>query len=210
MSLTRRRAEVIRVFERYLVEVVERYDLCPWARSAREQGQLGVEVLWGTPSIEEWVDAAERELARPGVKVAMVLAPQLAGGQPALRTVREQIVVRIPRTGVADFHPEAPLDLTTPARLVPFIRRSPDPLIQMVPLAILDSVRGASGGSNIAQQAQILGGLAPPPRPDLAARIAAANHATVVASHDEIVRTLADIAEDRARSYAALEITSSR
>ena len=35
-----RAAEVRRILERYLVEVVERHALCPWARSARERGEL--------------------------------------------------------------------------------------------------------------------------------------------------------------------------
>ncbi|MBL0219879.1 MAG: hypothetical protein IPQ07_39190 [Myxococcales bacterium] len=210
MSPSARRAEVIRVFERYLVEVVERYDLCPWARGAREQGQVGVDVVWGTPSGEAWVAAAQAQLARPGVRVVMVIAPELAGGPAALRKVRELMVARIPSAGIADFHPESPLDLATPARLVPYLRRSPDPLIQLVPLSILDQVRGPRTGSGIATQAQMLGGLVPPSRPDLADRIAAANHTTVLEVQDELAKTLADIAEDRARSYAKVEITSSR
>jgi len=210
VSLTPRRAEVIRVFERYLTEVVERYDFCPWARLSREGGELGVDVLWGTPTVDAWVSACQTLLARPETRVVMVIAPQLEITPSDLHGLRAEVAARVPTAGVADFHPEATIDLTTPARLVPYIRRSPDPLLQLVPFALLDQVRGSHVSAKRAEQAQILGGLAALPRPDAATRIAAANHATVSADPDEMARTLASIAADRAESYARVGITSSR
>jgi hypothetical protein len=82
-------------------------------------------------------------------------------------------------------------------------------MLQLVPLAILDVVRASPPIADRTQQAQILGGLAAPPRVDAAERIAAANHATVSAARDAIVQTLADIAADRQRSYARVGITGS-
>ncbi len=32
-------AEVLRLHERYAVEIVERWNVCPWARRAREAGE---------------------------------------------------------------------------------------------------------------------------------------------------------------------------
>lgn len=210
MPLPSRRAEVIRVFERYLVEVVEHYDFCPWARGAREQGELGVEVLWGAPTLEAWVAAARALLARPQTRVAMVIAPELSIGSSALHGLRAEVGAHVPAAGIADFHPEASIDLTTPARLVPFVRRSPDPLLQFVPFALLDSVRGSGTTTMLGHQAQILGGHAAPPRPDPAARIASTNHATVSAAPEEIARVFDSIAADRAASYARVGITLSR
>ncbi len=210
MSLSARRAEVIRVFERYLTEVVERYDFCPWARLCREGGELAVEVLWGTPTVAEWVAACQQLLARPETRVAMVIAPELSIGSSELHGLRAEVSAGVPSAGVADFHPEATIDLVTPARLVPFIRRSPDPLLQLVPFALLDQVRANPSAARLAQQAQILGGHAIPPRPDAAARIAAANHATVSAAPEDVTRTLDSIAADRKASYARVGITSSR
>ena len=197
------------MFERYLVEVVEKYDFCPWARGARDKGEMAVEVVWGTPTVEAWVTAAAELLGRPGIVVAMVIAPELSITASELHGVRGEVAARIATAGVAEFHPLATLDLVTPARLVPFVRRSPDPLLQLVPLALLDSVRATSPALR-AKQAQILSGRAAPPRPDAAARIAAANHATVSAAHAEIERTLDAIAADRAETYAALGINASR
>ena len=51
-------AEVRRILDRYVVEVVESFHLCPWAKSARLGGEVAVEVLWGEPSVDAWVEAA--------------------------------------------------------------------------------------------------------------------------------------------------------
>ena len=146
-------AEVRRILDRYLVEVVEAYDLCPWARSARLAGEITVDIVWGAPPIDAWVDAGAIALARPATRVAMIVAPELAIDREAFGTVRDAVAARIPTAGVAHFHPAAPLDLVSPSRLVPFVRRAPDPLLQLVPLAILDAVRGAPPAAGRAQQA---------------------------------------------------------
>src|SRR4029077_16934252 len=97
------------------------------------------------------------------------------------RALRDRVAAAIPTAGVADFHPDAPLDLATPARLVPFLRRAPDPLLQLVPLALLDAVRAPPPVADLVRQAQILGCRAEPARGDIADRIAGANHARISA-----------------------------
>jgi hypothetical protein len=196
-------SEVRRILERYLVEVVEAYELCPWAKSARENGELTVDIVRGTPSIGEWVVAANAALATPTTRVAMIVAPDLSIDRDAFSRVRDEVAARIPTAGVAHFHPDARLELASPAKLVPFVRRSPDPLLQLVPLAILDSIRNTPPPPAIAQQTQMLGGHAAAPREDVAERIARVNHATVIANLDAITRTLDDIARDRATAYSA-------
>lgn len=198
---------MLRLLDRYLVEVVEAFELCPWARPARLNGELAVSVLFGEPALAEWIAAAQELLARKRVLVAMVVAPEFTG---ELRTLRDRVAAAIPTAGVADFHPDAPLDLATPARLVPFLRRSPDPLLQLVPLALLDAVRAAPPAADRARQAQILGGRAEPPRGDVADRIAAANHARVAADPAALAARFAELAADRARSYARVGISASR
>jgi hypothetical protein len=204
-----RPAEVRRILERYLVEVVERHALCPWARAARERGELAVGILWGEPAVDAWVAEAGRLLAGAGTRVAMVVAPEAALTRPGLAALRDQVAARLPAVGVAEFHPDAALDLATPARLVPFLRRSPDPMLQVVPLALIDDARAtrAAGAPGLAQQAAMLGGLAAPAR-ELADEIAAANHATVAAAHAAIHTVLDDIAADRRAAYARAGISS--
>jgi len=203
-------AEVHRILGRYLVEVVEAHALCPWARTARTGGELGIAILWGTPDLAAWTAAAERVLAGPAIRVAMIVAPELAIAPGAFRAVRDAAAARLPAAGIADFHPDAPVDLASPARLVPFLRRSPDPMLQLVPLAILNTVRAAPPIAERSYQAQILGGHAPPPRGDVATQIASANHATVTAQHAVIAATLDAIAADRRTAYARVAITSCR
>lgn len=201
-------AEVRRILDRYLVEVVEAYELCPWARAARLAGEVTVGIVWGAPAADAWVAAATAALARPTTRVAMIVAPELGIDREGLRLVRDAVAARIPDAGVAHFHPDAPLDLASPARLVPFLRRAPDPLLQLVPLALLEAVRGAPPAVARAAQAQILGGLAAAPREDVAERIARANHATVTRDHATIAATLDAIAADRRAAYARAGITA--
>jgi hypothetical protein len=210
MVAVTRPAEVLRILERYLVEIVERYELCPWARGAREHGEIAIGILWETPALEDWIAEAEARLAEPCARVAMVVAPELAISPGALRALRDQVAARIPSAGVADFHPSAELDLASPARLVPFLRRSPDPLLQLVPLSLIETVRAAPPTADRAQQAAMLGGHGGAPRGEVGARIAADNHATVARAHAAITAALDDIAADRRASYARVGIRSSR
>ncbi len=194
-------AEVHRIWGRYLVEVVEAFELCPWARSARVSDEIAIGIVPGTPDDGAWVACATELLARPTTRVAMVVGPELAIEPLALRVVRDRVAAAMPHAGVADFHPAGALDLATPARAVAFARRSPDPMLQLVPLALLRAVREPPPVADRARQAAILRGTAPEPELGVADRIAATNHATIAARHAEIAAVLADIARDRAASY---------
>jgi hypothetical protein len=200
-------AEVLRVLDRYLVEVVEAYGLCPWARQARLGGELAVEVLWGQPELAEWQEAAQALLARPKTRVAMVVAPELAETTGGLRGTREQVSRIVKGAGVAEFHPDGSRDTQTAARMVPFVRRSPDPLLQFVPFEILESVRSSTALTDLAEQAKLLGGVSTAPREDIGDRIAETNHARVIKDLAAFDATLDDIAADRRRSYARVGIS---
>ena len=74
---------------------------------------------------------------------------------------------------------------------------------KLVPLELLASVRTLPMSMERAQQAQLLGGGSlVAPKPDIAERIALANHTTVTAERAQIIATLEAIAADRDRSYA--------
>lgn len=203
-------AAVLHVLTRYLVEVVERHELCPWARGARERRELAIGILWGTPELADWTGEARHLLATPGVRVALVVAPELAIARPAFSHLRDQVAARLPTAGIAEFHPDAELDTSSPARLVPFLRRAPDPLLQLVPLVELEAVRGAPVPADRSAQAQILGGHAPPPRRSITTRIADDNLATAQRAGEDMRLTLEAIAMDRRRRYARAGITSNR
>jgi hypothetical protein len=188
---------------RYLVEVVEAFGLCPWAQPARVGGEVGVRVGWGAAvSVDDAAALARAALAEPGAAVAMVVLPELAGGRAAIEALRDGVAHAVREAGVAAFGPHGALELTSPAKLVPYLRRSPDPLLQLVPFAILDEARrSAPGLPDRAAIARALAGQAPPPEPSVADRIAARNLATVRRDPAALARALDDLARDRAASY---------
>ncbi len=207
--VTERFTEVRRLLDRYIVEIVETYGFCPWAKPARLGGEIAVDVLWGTPARDAWATTAEQLLARPSTRVAMIIAPELAATPADLRAIRDLVAARLPGLGIAEFHPEATLDLGSPGRLVPYLRRSPDPMLQLVPLSLLESVRAYPAVIDINEQAQMLGGLVPPLRGDVADALAVESHATMIANEARVAATLEDIAADRRRSYARAGIAIS-
>lgn len=210
--------EARRVHDRYLVEVVEAFGLCPWAREARTTGRVNVHVTFVTVSdpllLLAEVDACMRDSA---TEVGMLICPMLPVSARTFRhlaaAVRAAEEARRPRgeqqIAIADFHPIAAADLTTPERLVPFLRRSPDPMLQIVRAEVLARVRRTEDhGTSYVDPAQ-LAALAldqlKPPAPSLAARVAQSNMRAVRSCGvDTLEAVLSDIHADRNRAYATL------
>jgi hypothetical protein len=111
---------------------------------------------------------------------------------------------------IADFHPDAPADLGSPARLVPFIRRSPDPTLQLVRHSVLLAARhGERSGTRFVDAALIASGaldeLQEQGREPLHARLARENYTSVQRlGIDRVATVFDDILRDRDRSYARL------
>ncbi len=136
--------------DRYLREFVEALELCPFARRCRETGRLARRVLrGGRPG--EATAAAVRELeakAEEQVEVALLIYPELEGGLHALEELRDEVRRSLRLFHCVAFHPDLPMDLSDENRAVSFLRRSPDPTLQLVRIATLDRVRsGRPAGS---------------------------------------------------------------
>src|SRR4051812_44958184 len=118
--MTTFRTEAERLLRRYMVEVVERFGLCPWARSARENGEIAVEV---NEDPADALAAADRVIATPRMTVGMVVLARAPLDTRALRRLRDQVIAaragRDPAIGVADFHPDAAPDFSDNARAIP-------------------------------------------------------------------------------------------
>src|SRR5689334_23066675 len=75
--------EVIRIYERYAREVVERFDFCPWASRARREGAAEPHVLLGadptdfSPSLQ----AIAAFAARPTLSVGLLIYPRFSMGR---------------------------------------------------------------------------------------------------------------------------------
>jgi len=214
--------EALRIYRRYQLEVVEALGFCPWAEHARKEGRVKP---WVMPAegfdVEESLVAVADMANDPQVDIGLLIYPRLSVErhefQRLVRDLGNADDTRWPRGEVpmamAAFHPEAEADLEDSARLVPFIRRSPDPTIQLVRLEVLRRLRGTepSGTGFVDPDLIARGGL-----PDLAARkpiherVADENLETVERMGVAEVETiLADIRADRARSYARLSDTRS-
>jgi uncharacterized protein YkwD len=120
-----------------------------------------------------------------------------------LRDLRDALGGVRPDVALADFHPDAALDLSSAPRLVPFLRRSPDPMLQVVPHRVLDAVKRAPPPAALATQAAMLAGIAPAPAGSVSEQVARANLMTAQRDAAAMTAVLDDIARDRDDAYAA-------
>ncbi len=210
--------EAERLHRRYVVEVVEACGLCPWAEGARMQGRTTSAVLLQGDEAgpEPAIALLDVWAAQPRVDIGFLIFPRMVVGRVAF----DEFVARLrsteaarrppgePAFALAAFHPDADADLHDADRLVPFLRRSPDPCVQAVRLSMLKRVRNAAPaeGTQFVDVSSLEalgdgGGAAP----TLRERIAGANRDTVrrigVAAFAARVE---DIHRDRDRTYASL------
>jgi hypothetical protein len=176
-------AEALRVNTRYVEEVVIGWELCPWAARAWIDGQVTQRVFTGADPDALPVAAFIDELcARPHAAIGLAIFPRVAGTVGAWERFAEQVRRTRADFLVAAFHPDyrAPDGLLDATRLVPFIRRTPDPTLQLVRAALVDSLRG-----------------------DVSNGVARANLAAVTARGlDRLDALLTDIRRDRDVAYA--------
>jgi hypothetical protein len=217
MDETRLEAEAIRVYQRYATEIVEPLGLCPWARRARLDGHVTHRVVLdtapGPKDVLAHVDAVARD---PEIHVGLLLFPRIALDAREFRrfasSLRQADAARHSPGEtplfMADFHPFAPLDPGSAARLVAFIRRTPDPTIQLVRSDILDAVRKNDQGGTVFMAAESLvhGEWPVQPSVPLHQRIAEANLETLQQyGFEQMSAQLDEIRRDRDQSYARLE-----
>lgn len=223
MTTTTYREELSRAtleaYERYAVEVVEAHGFCPWARAARESGEVVLRVDFSANSDDFSESLALLDELHRGptdVDIALFIYPLLDLDRLGfedhvrrLRTLAEQAAPRLDAFAMAAFHPEAKADLSHPDRLVPFVRRTPDPTLQLVRNSALSSIKGLSAGTAFVDVESLsaagFAALAAPANKPVRERIAEQNLSTVkaagVATIDAI---LSDIAESRERAHQAL------
>jgi hypothetical protein len=207
--------EATRVSRRYRVEIVEKCGLCPWAERARVDDRVGERVLLQTDgaSIDPSVDAIADLAADPRVLVAFLIYPRLplsrSGFEAFTGRVRVADAARhalgeIPFV-MAAFHPEAEPDLAGAERLIPFLRRSPDPTLQLLRTTEVERVRSGSPQGTQFYDASLHEGSFTESPPPLRERIARANLATAQRMGiDELTRRLDAIRRDRDEAYRSL------
>ena len=196
-------AETLRLNARYVEEVVIGWGLCPWAAQAWHEGAVARRVLVDpapeqTTEIDKVLAFIDEIAPDPAISIGLLIFPratltEAAWGTFAERVRRADRARRAPDVSapflLAAFHPgsgeSAAAAVATPGALVSFIRRTPDPMLQLV-------------------RASLLGRLAPPGR-DLSDEIARANFAAVNARTPAALDALiGEIRRDRDASYARL------
>lgn len=206
--------EVLRINERFNHELVEAFAICPYAKGARHAGSsIRLVCPLEQPNIGALIEVIEGLERREGVEVevAQVILPLLALDAPsfqefasdvgranAARTKDRPVFVQ------AAFHPELPYSTETPHRLVPFFRRSPDPMIQFVRLSTLDALHeGRPRGTQFFDGTLAdLQALLAPRKESVTDKITRENHAAAMAGALEKYEAIqASIRDDRARSY---------
>jgi hypothetical protein len=165
--------------DRYL-DVVERWGLCPWVGPVRRDGTLRVEVVTSGDPLDQVSSIAGRWLA-DALVIGLVVLPDRSLDPAALRKLRDATVAAHPALAIADFHPDGgdPARAESAARLVPLLRRSPDPMLQLVPDAALAALAAPPPVAPVASQVAMLAGTAAAPGADARTKIAETNLATV-------------------------------
>jgi hypothetical protein len=194
--------EALRVNARYVEEVVIGWGLCPWAAQAWRDGAVARRVLMGLASeqgaqIEGVLGFIDEIAPDPTISIGLAIFPratltEAAWGTFAERLRRADRARRAPDVAapflLAAFHPgsgENAASARNAGSLVSFIRRTPDPTLQLVRASLLDSA--AREGRDISD--------------DIARSNFAAVNARTPAALDALIR---EIRSDRDASYAPL------
>jgi hypothetical protein len=209
-------SEALRLYRRYQMEIVEALGLCPWAVRARLDQKVASRVLVQTDAALEPSLAAIAEVARQAkAEVVILIYPRFrAGRAPFERFVarlrdadaRRHALGQIPFV-LAAFHPDATPDQTDPERLVPFLRRSPDPSIQLLSSSVLERIRDAAPQGTQFMDASLLDALVEPAPIPLRERIAKTNFATIARMGVPAFEArIQDILRDRDETYRAIGV----
>jgi hypothetical protein len=210
----------LRLYQRYQLEIVEALNLCPWAKRAREEGKVDIEVCdLIAPDVEVVLDRVAALAANP-IDIGLLLFPRLELGRLEFERFVADLIARdaerrtlsSPPFAFAAFHPAASADLSKPERLIPFWRRSPDPTLQLVRLSALERVRRADPpGTQFIDPAKIdFSKPLPPPSLSLRQKISKANRDTLEAAGLEAISARFDsIQKDRRSTRQALGLAPS-
>ena len=136
--------------ERFITEVIEGMNVCPFARPGRLAGASARHVLPDVLDREGCLPltAALAEIASTvgAMEVVQVIYPRAeVAPDDWVRAVKE-VTVRVNRAtipsriAVAGFHPELRFRTNTAAGAIPLFRRSPDPTMQWVSVRALDQL----------------------------------------------------------------------
>ncbi|HEY6723612.1 MAG TPA: hypothetical protein VI197_06245 [Polyangiaceae bacterium] len=198
--------------DRYVIDVLERENLCPYARVGRERGATSRSVHFAHTHDSEPIGRIFDEAASSALEVVQVIFP--------LVEVEAQIFARFvndvtealnrrrerPVFASAALHPGLGYRRDTPTGMISLFRHAPDPTLQWVRLETLDNIyRGRKGGTSFVDLANLSRVLEATPKRDLYDEIARANQTTAERlGIDALAQRLARLSEDTQAGYRAV------
>ncbi len=214
------RRESRRLIDRYVEEVALPFELCPWAGPALRDGRVQTAVITEKFSMPSDLVAAAQKVVLvlsgtpSDIDLVLCALPQLDSTRLQMDQLLRETRRFLAEDGeapfaLAAFHPEAPRDTASPERLIPYLRRTPDPLLQAVRARALEKVEGRQPkGTQFLDPSNLnLKDLADPPRESLRLRVARQNQQSLEArGYDAFDRCVSAILEDRERTYIALGV----
>src|SRR5438067_5777051 len=137
--------------DRYLREFVEALNLCPFAKRCREEGRLVRRVILDDYLLPALLRAAAEveTLPEKQCEVALLVVPHFTEGAAAFRELCAQVRRPLRHFHCVAFHPGLKADFSGENRAVQFLRRAPDPTLQLVRIATLERVRGERPGGTV-------------------------------------------------------------
>ena len=173
--------------DRYVIDLLERENLCPYARAGRERGATARFVHFADTADAEPVARIFGEVAPSGtgLEVVQVIFPlvqvEAAVFARFVNDVTEALNRREERPVFASaaLHPGLGYRRESPTGLISLFRHAPDPTLQWVRLETLDNIyRGRKGGTSFVDLTKLAAVLEATPKRDLYDEIARANQAT--------------------------------
>lgn len=210
--------QTVRLTERYVSEVVVALDLCPWAAPALRSGGVQISVITDFFDARTLAAAArcceQRLLTTPAeIELVLLVLPRLElrrlDMDALLAAMRDEMRAHegVATFALAAFHPQAEPDTASGERFIPFLRRSPDPLVQAVRFSSLQRIdaKHSAGTTFLDPSTLDPAAWSVEPAPSLRARIAQRNLDHVKEQGlDQVQARLDDICEDRRRTHRTL------
>jgi len=199
--------------DRYVIDLLERENLCPYAKAGRERGATARFVHFAETDDPEPVARVFEETAGSELEVVQVIFPLVEVEAQVFARFVNDITEALNRRrqrpvfASAALHPGLGFRRDTPAGLISLFRHAPDPTLQWVRLSTLDNIyRGRKGGTSFVDLSKLGSVLEATPKRDLYDEIARANQATAERlGIDALEARLARLAEaTQARYRAAL------
>lgn len=208
--------EAVRLYTRYAVEIVEAFGICPWAERARLEGNVTLHVdLRSDPTPETLAADLVVFGSHTQADIALYLLPTVAMDYAAFlrlfgaaRAVYEASFPagRAPFV-MAAFHPEGPLRAEHAESLVSYLRRTPDPTLQLLRSTTLARLRqGRGAGTQYVDVSKLsAGAVMPPPVVPLSEQVAQRNFARYgTPAWKGLEAAMQSILRDREATYARL------